>query len=48
MAQFVYFAVLICGFSIEQGTHWKPLPWATTTPQQQNTGITKDLCEEQS
>ena len=42
MAQFVYFAALlvVCGTGDSLET--------TTSPQQQNTGDTKDLCEVQS
>ena len=42
MVQFVYFAVLLvlCGTGDSLET--------TTSPQQQNTGDTKDLCEVQS
>ena len=42
MAQFVYFTVLLllCGTRDSLET--------TTSPQQQNTGDTKDLCEVQS
>ena len=42
MAQFVYFAVLLvlCGTGDSLET--------TTSPKQQNTGATKDLCEVQS